>query len=90
MFWSLMLRSSRAALLLSSGADQFCFWGSYLGMRLEAARELFNSEVLFERDGNEGAGEPADRGCDTQSSERESSHACSISLDMKCAVSKGK
>lgn len=37
-------------------------------------------EVLFINEGSDGAGEPDDRGCEFQSSERESSHACSIVL----------
>jgi hypothetical protein len=35
--------------------------------------------VLFENEGREGCGEP-DLGCDTQSSERESNQACSMSI----------
>lgn len=58
-----------------------CFSGLYFGMRLDVARALVDSEVLFDSDGRDGAGEPAERGCDIQSSERESSHACSIVID---------
>jgi hypothetical protein len=49
-------------------------------MRLNLARALEDSEVLSVRDGREGAGEPDDLGCETQSSERESNHACSIAM----------
>ncbi len=35
-------------------------------------------ELLFEREGSSGGGDPADRGSDTQSSDSESSQACSI------------
>jgi hypothetical protein len=34
--------------------------------------------VLFDVEGSEGTGEPDDRGCETQSSDNESSQACSI------------
>lgn len=34
--------------------------------------------LLFDADGNDGAGEPDDRGWETQSSDNESSQACSI------------
>jgi hypothetical protein len=33
------------------------------------------SDVLFDREGSDGAGEPVDRGSDTQSSESESNQA---------------
>ena len=88
---SLGLRSTRALLLLGfpnlaiaqlhriikspysrPGAHDF-FWGWYLGMRLEGTREAF--DVLLFNDGNDGGGDPDDRGCDIQSSERESNHA---------------
>jgi hypothetical protein len=86
---SLGLRSTRALLLLlfpnlaiaqwrrttestysRPGIHDF-FWGLYLGMRLEGTQEA--SEVLLFKDGSDG-GDPDDRGCDTQSSERESNH----------------
>jgi hypothetical protein len=57
-----------------SCVHEFC-WGLYLGMRLDVTRE---SEVLLVNEGSDGTGEPEDRGCETQSSERESSHAWSI------------
>lgn len=34
--------------------------------------------MLFVKDGIEGAGDPDDRGCETQSSDNESSHAWSM------------
>jgi hypothetical protein len=42
-------------------------------MRLDGTREAF--DVLLFKDGSDGGGESGDRGCDTQSSERESNHA---------------
>ena len=51
-------------------------------MRLDLARALADSEVLSVSDGSEGAGEPDDLGCETQSSERESNHACSMAMAM--------
>jgi hypothetical protein len=47
-------------------------------MRLEGGWTLEESDVLFDNEGRDGAGEPEDRGCDTQSSDNESSQACSI------------
>jgi len=51
-------------------------------MRLDLARALEDSEVLSVKDGNERAGDPDDLGCETQSSERECNHACSIAMAM--------
>ena len=75
---SLLLRSLRG---LSVAVHVF-FWGLNFGMRLDLARASEDSEVLSVRDGSEGAGEPDDLGCETQSSERESNHACSIAMAM--------
>ena len=52
----------------------------YFGMRLE----IRESDMLLVKEGSDGAGEPEDRGCETQSSERESSHACSIAKVCVC------
>jgi len=48
-------------------------------MRLDVPRSK-ESEVLLDKDGRDGTGDPDDRGCDTQSSESESNHACSIAM----------
>lgn len=74
------LLSARALLLLSTAGVHTCFWGLYFGMRLAGARTLEESDVLFDSEGRDGAGEPDDRGCDTQSSDNESSHAPSIAI----------
>lgn len=79
---SLGLRSVRGLLLLSNAPVHACFLGLYFGMRLEVARVFDESDVLFDREGREGAGEPGDRGCETQSSDNESNHACSIVMGL--------
>lgn len=56
-------------------------------MRLAFAGAWEDSELLSVNDGNEGAGEPDDLGCETQSSERESSHACSMARAIAMAES---
>jgi len=76
MLISLGLLSARGLSWLSSSAVHDFFRGSYFGMRLMLVRRF--EEVLFEKDGSDGTGDPDDRGCETQSSERESSHAWSI------------
>lgn len=58
-------------------------------MRLDLARASEDSEVFSVREGSEGAGEPDDLGCETQSSERESNHACSIAMAMLEEVAGG-
>jgi hypothetical protein len=75
MLFSFMLRSLNGLLLPSGGAVHDSFCGLYFGMRLTAS-EL--EDVLFEKEGKDGAGEPAERGCDTQSSDSESNQAWSI------------
>jgi hypothetical protein len=47
-------------------------------MRLEFAGIFEEWDVLFDNEWREGPGEPDDRGCETQSSDNESSQACSI------------
>lgn len=74
MLLSLGLRSARGWCESPSGVHA-CFSELYLGMRLDMARE---SNVLLVKDGSEGAGEPEDRGCETQSSERFCNHASPI------------
>lgn len=76
--FSLGLRSTSALPLLLRGAVQACFCGLNFGMRLEVAGILVELDVLFDNEGREGAGEPDDCGCETQSSDNESSQACSI------------
>ena len=49
-------------------------------MRPDAARAWEVSDVLLDREGNDCAGDP-DPGCEIQSSESESSHACSIATE---------
>lgn len=62
MLCSFVLRSLNG-LFSSSCADVHVFFcGLYLGMRVEAGRGLEESEVLVDNEGNEGAGEPDDRG----------------------------
>ena len=46
-------------------------------MRLELSGKLEVLDILFDED-SEGAWEPDDRGCETQSSDSESSQACSM------------
>lgn len=75
---SFVLRSLKGLFPTSFGTVHDCFCGLYFGMRLDAARALEESELLLDNEGNDGAGEPDDRGSETQSSERESSQACSI------------
>ena len=72
---SLGLRSARALLLLSRLGVHDFFWVLYLGMRLDGTRMWEEFDVLLVKEGSDGGGEPEDRGCETQSSERESSHA---------------
>jgi len=47
-----------------------------------AALDVEDSDVVFVKEGNEGTAEPEERGWDTQSSERESSHAPSMANRM--------
>ncbi len=78
MLLSLRLRSLRG---LSCPAAHGCFWGLYLGIRLDTARAWEESDVVFDKDGNDCTGD-SDRGCETQSSESESNHACSIAMEV--------
>jgi hypothetical protein len=77
MLLSLGLLSARALLLSWAIAHELCR-GRYFGMRLDVNRGLEEFDVLLVNEGNDGAGEPDDRGWETQSSESESSHAWSI------------
>lgn len=78
MLCSFALLSLRGLFSPSYAGVHAFFCGLYLGMRLDTGRGFEESEVLFDNEGNEGAGEPDDRGWDTQSSESESNQACSI------------
>ena len=78
MLLTLGLLSAKGLLLLSCGLVQACFWELNLGMRLDGKQPAEEFDMLLENDGNDGAGDADDRGCETQSSDNESSHACSI------------
>ena len=84
MLMSLELRSLSGRLGFSFCLDIDCLPTLGSGMRLEVPRLLCVSDMglLFGKDGRDPAGdlagEPADRGCDIQSSDNESSQAFSI------------
>jgi hypothetical protein len=80
--FSFRLRSLNGLFALSCAAVHECFWGLYFGMRLDAPRAWEVSDVLFDREGNDCTGDP-DRGWEIQSSESESSHACSIVTEVE-------
>ena len=73
---SLKLLSPRGLFTESFRAVHSCFFGSNLGMRLMLVRMFEEFEVvLLEKEGTVGTGDPEDLGSDTQSSDKESSHA---------------
>jgi hypothetical protein len=77
---SLGLLSARGLSLPSGSAVHDFLLGSYFGMRLMLVLRL--EEMLLDNDGNDGAGDAEDGGCETQSSDNESSHACSIAMQL--------
>ena len=85
---SFKLRSlrGRLILLLCRPLDGLRILGS--GRRFDVLRSFHDSEegLLCFKDGRERSGEPADRGCEIQSSDKESSQAFSIALQfVACA-----
>lgn len=74
MLWSFALLSLRGLLLLSLGAAPFRLRELNFGMRLDFVRGA-EELMLFDNRGRDGAGDPEDRGSETQSSERESNQA---------------
>jgi hypothetical protein len=71
MLFSLGLLSAKCLLKFRVGFHNVLGF-SYEGMRLDITRE---SNALLVKEGGEGGGEPEERDCEIQSSERDSSHA---------------